>query len=90
MGGAKDLAGPPAVLFFAPAQIKKRSKEWGGSVLGQRLHEAWSDFVRQVSDARNPWLVVERHQGQQAVKAAYDQILSGQGDPRIGHILSLS
>jgi hypothetical protein len=29
MGGGKDLPGPKATLFFAPAQIKKRSAEWG-------------------------------------------------------------
>ncbi len=89
MGGAKDLAGPPAVLFFAPAQIKKRSQEWGGGVLGQRLQEAWLAFVARVADTQQPWLVVEHHRGKDAVAQAYQQILAGQGDPRLGHILSL-
>jgi hypothetical protein len=29
LGGAKDLPGPRATLFFAPAQIKKRNADWG-------------------------------------------------------------
>jgi hypothetical protein len=37
LAGAKDLPGPRATLFFAPAQIKKRSTEWGGAELGKRL-----------------------------------------------------
>jgi hypothetical protein len=29
LGAAKDLPGPRATLFFAPAQVKKRATEWG-------------------------------------------------------------
>ena len=89
LGGGRDLAGPRPVLFFAPAQIKKRSEEWGAPVLGQRLVASWQQFTAAVSDAGKPWLVVEHHQGTAAVEAAYQQVLAGQGDPRCGHILAL-
>ncbi|MEO7129512.1 MAG: DUF2855 family protein, partial [Rhodoferax sp.] len=89
LGGARDLPGPRATLFFAPAQIKKRQGDWGSEVLGQRLLKAWPDFVRQVSDPAAPWLTVMHHRGPQAVQAAYAQVLRGHGDPRSGHILSM-
>lgn len=89
MGGAKDLAGPKATLFFAPAQIKKRSKEWGPQGLGQRLLQSWQAFMTQVAQPTQPWLTVEHHTGAQAVQSAYQQVLGGRGNPRIGHMMSL-
>ena len=90
LGGAKDLPGPRATLFFAPAQIKKRSSEWGAPELGQRLVKSWQAFIAQVNHPAHPWLVAEQHQGSEAVAAAYQQVLGGRGDPRGGHILTLS
>lgn len=89
MGGAKDVPGPKATLFFAPAQIKKRSAEWGAQGLGQRLVQSWTAFVAQVSQPAHPWLSVQHHVGAQAVQVAYQQVLGGKGDPRLGHMLSL-
>lgn len=89
MGGAKDLPGPKATLFFAPAQIKKRSAEWGAAGLGQRLVQSWQAFVARVASPQGPWLRVEHHRGPDAVQAAYQAVLGGRGDPRVGHILSL-
>ena len=89
LGGAKDLPGPRATLFFAPAQIKKRSQEWGPELLGQRLLVAWQAFIATVASSPQPWLTVQQHHGAPAVQAAYVQVLAGQGDPRVGHMLSL-
>ena len=90
LGGARDLPGPRATLFFAPAQIKKRSAEWGADILGKRLLQAWQGFVGKVCNPAAPWLVVEHHVGPDAVKAAYLEVLGGHGDPRVGHMLSLA
>lgn len=90
MGGAKDLPGPKATLFFAPAQIKKRSGDWGPQGLGQRLVQSWNAFTAQATQSANPWLSVEQHQGPDAVQLAYQQVLGGKGNPRQGHILSLA
>ena len=89
LGGAKDLPGPRATLFFAPAQIKKRSAEWGADVLGRRLLAAWQNFVAEVGNPEAPWLVVRSHAGPQAVQAAYREVLGGRSDPRVGHMLAL-
>jgi len=90
LGSARDLPGPRATLFFAPAQAKKRTADWGGPEFGRRLVPAWHAFARQVVSTTPPWIAVQHHYGPQAVQAAYAQVLAGRGDPRIGHILSLA
>lgn len=89
LGGSRAVAGPKPTLFFAPAQIKKRSTEWGPQGLGQRLVQSWQAFVQAVADPVQPWLTVQRHSGPDAVQAAYLQVLAGKGDARLGHMLSL-
>lgn len=90
LAGGRDLPGPKPVLFFAPAQVKKRSVEWGPAAFGQRLVAAWQAFRDRVGDPASPWLVVQWHRGPAAVQAAHAQVLGGQGDPRSGHLLSLA
>lgn len=89
LGSARDLPGPRATLFFAPAQIKKRGADWGPAGLGQRLVQAWQAFSQRATQAPAPWLIAQHHQGADAVTAAYQQVLAGKGDPHIGHILTL-
>ena len=89
LGSARELPGPKATLFFAPAQVKKRSADWGPDGLGQRLVVAWQAFLPQATDPVRPWLVVQRHEGPAAVQAAYARVLAGGGDPRQGHMLTL-
>jgi hypothetical protein len=89
LGAAKDLPGPRATLFFAPAQIKKRATEWGPAGLNQRLVAAWQAFSKAVAQPGTPWLVTQTHHGRAAVEAAYAQVLSGRGDPRLGHMLQV-
>lgn len=90
MGGAKDLPGPKATLFFAPAQIKKRSMDWGPRGLGQRLVQSWNAFIAQATQPARPWLCVEQHQGPDSVQLAYQQVLGGKSNPQQGHMLSLA
>ena len=90
LGSAKDIPGPRATLFFAPAQIKKRNTEWGAEGLSQRLLAAWRSFIAKAADPAAPWLRTEQHRGVSAVSATYAEVLGGRGDPRLGHILSLN
>lgn len=89
LGGGKDLPGPRPVLFFAPAQAKKRHGDWGAAGFNQRLADAWHAFIAQVNPPTQPWLVVQEHRGPAAVQAAHALVLSGKSDPRAGHMLSL-
>jgi len=89
LGGGKGLPGPRPVLFFAPAQIKKRNLDWGAAGLQERMASAWSAFMRPVTDASNPWLRVVRGRGRAAVEATYAALLAGSMNPVEGHVLSL-
>ena len=89
MGVTHGLPGPKATMFFAPAQIKKRSAEWGSQGLAQRMVLGWRAFIAHVQNPGNAWLVVEHHQGRAAVQAAYAQVLGGTGNARAGSMLSL-
>jgi hypothetical protein len=88
LAGARDLAGPRPVLFFAPAQIKKRVADWGGAAFGQRLQAAWQAFNAQATQGAQPWLQPQWHRGPAAVQAAHAQVLGGQLAPATGCMLS--
>jgi hypothetical protein len=90
LSGARDLPGPRPTLFFAPAQAKKRAGDWGSADFNQRLIAAWRDFLAQAGQAQPPWLQVQSHAGVTDVATVYGQVLAGQGDARVGHMLSLS
>jgi len=89
LGGGKGLAGPRPVLFFAPAQIKKRMADWGPGGLQQRLADAWRAFMQPVGDAEHPWLHVVRQSGRAAIESTYAQLLAGESKPSEGHVLSV-
>ena len=88
-GGGKDLPGVRATLFFAPAQIKKRSTDWGAAGLRDRLGAAWQAFTHVVSRPAAPWLLAQHSSGPAAVEAVYQTVLAGKGDPRLGHVLTI-
>jgi hypothetical protein len=90
LAGGRDLPGPRPVLFFAPAQAKKRHGDWGAAGFNERLAHAWHTFMGRVNTPAAPWLVVQHHSGPEAVQAAHALVLGGRGDPRLGHMLSLS
>lgn len=90
LAGGRDLAGPRPVLFFAPAQAKKRHGDWGTAGFNERMATAWDAFIARVNNPAQPWVVVQHHRGPDAVRAAHALVLGGQGDARLGHMLSLT
>ena len=88
LGGARDLPGVRATLFFAPAQIKKRSADWGATGLRERLGAAWQAFTNKVCQPNAPWLVAQTHSGSATFEAVYQKVLNGGSDPRTGHMLT--
>ena len=80
-----SLPGPKPEFFFAPAQIVKRSKDWGPQGLSQRIASAWTKFV----DASDAWLHVVRSSGREALERVYQETLAGRTDPADGQIVSL-
>ena len=87
LGSGKGLPGPRPVLFFAPAQAKKRAGEWGSEGLQQRLATAWRAFVSQVSVGTKPWLRVVLGEGTVAVEKTYAALLDGTVGADEGRVL---
>jgi len=80
-----DLPGPAPQFFFAPAQIAKRSKDWGRDGLELRTIGAWTSYREWVDG----WLHFEQAVGGNAVKATYLELLSGRIDPRVGQVCAM-
>ncbi|MDO9176238.1 MAG: DUF2855 family protein [Actinomycetota bacterium] len=80
-----DLPGPAPQFFFAPAQIAKRSKDWGRDGLEARTTDAWIAY-RYWVDA---WLQFHWSHGAAAVEHTYLELLAGNVDPRVGHVCSM-
>jgi len=81
-----ELPGPAPVFFFAPAQIAKRTQDWGRAGIQERVAEAWDVFAAWTDG----WLVVRHASGPGAVDGVYHELLGGRIDPREGHIATLS
>jgi len=88
-GPQEDLPGAKFTMFFAPTQIAKRSKEWGGTVFGEKLAAAWREFVAQAANPNHPWIRVIRERRAEEGKALYLQTLAGKTPPMDGLVLSL-
>ncbi len=80
-----NLPGPQPEFFFAPARIVKRTEDWGGGGLQERLGNAWSEFL----DFSDQWLRILHHNGPEALERVYLDMLSGRIDPQDGHVISL-
>ncbi|MEO8525302.1 MAG: DUF2855 family protein [Caldimonas sp.] len=89
LGGGKGLSGPRPVLFFAPAQAKKRAAEWGAASLQERIARAWAAFLARVSEPGRPWLTAVSGQGRHAVEKTYAALLDGTVPANEGRILAV-
>ena len=87
VGSAKDLPGPRATLFFAPAQSAKRAKEWGGAVFQQKLTDAWHRFVSIATATQEPWIHLQTAHGDAAIRQAYAQVLAGRDAASTGRVM---
>ena len=93
LGSGGGLPGPRPTLFFAPAQIKKRSapppEGWGPAVLQERMGQAWSAFMKNIDRPSAPWIHIVSHSGEEAVKDAYLSLLQGTADASVGLMVKL-
>lgn len=81
----QETRGPPRVLFFAPDQGARRTREWGPDVFQQRLGAAWVSFV----GSTDRWLRVVDRRGEAEVREAWIALLDGQSRPEEGYVLGL-
>jgi len=91
LGSGQGLPGPRPTLFFAPAQIKRRSapppEGWGPDGLGERLARSWHAFIGAVQQPQPPWVQVHTRAAADALEPAYRALLEGRADAREGAML---
>ena len=85
-GGQTGLPGPKPEMFFAPAQIQKRLKEWGRDAYEQKMSLAWGEFLQ----AAAGWIEVDSSAGEAAVARVYKAFIEGRADPARGYVVSLA
>jgi hypothetical protein len=82
-GGA--VRDPNTSFFFAPDQMRKRTGEWGRPALDAKFAEAWHRFAPVVAG----WVDIVTHEGPDALREVWLEVLAGRAVPRIGHVLVL-
>ena len=91
LGAARDLPGPRPTLFFAPAQVKKRSASppegLGAAELQRRIGEGWTRFIEKV--AQDGWVQIDQQPGPEAALQCYRQMLAGGTAARHGLMLGM-
>ena len=80
-----EMPGPEPRFFFAPDRVKKRTKDWGGEGLAQRVADAWGPFAEWTAG----WLEVSRSAGLDGARDAYLQVLAGDVPPSRAHVIEL-
>ncbi|QYJ06278.1 DUF2855 family protein [Qipengyuania flava] len=83
MGGGDGLPGPTPTLFFAPDHAVALFKELGPEGAGKQLAESWHYFLDAVGDT----ITIERHQGIDAARTTYLDMLAGKLDPAVGIVV---
>jgi hypothetical protein len=84
-GDAGELPGPAPKFFFAPDQIKKRREDWGPKGIDQHYGAAWAEFAPAVEN----WVDVKVGSGRDELLSTWLEVLSGQVNPRVGHVIAL-
>jgi len=74
----KTLPGARPALFFAPAQIRKRHKEWGAAEYQRRLGQAWQAFLAEV----DRWVTIVESAAPAQLGEVYATVLKGAAPDR--------
>lgn len=80
-----DINAERSEMFFAPAHIASRAKEWGAEVFDGKS----TDFVRQAIERSRHWLTLKESSGLPSLLDQYPAICSGQTAPNEGLIFTL-
>lgn len=76
-GGAKDLAGPQPILFFAPTSAETLMRELGPAGFAAAIAARWTEFAGFAGDLVN----ISHVKGSAAISEKYVQLLAGKIAP---------
>ncbi len=80
----QTLPGATPAMFFAPTQMQKRIKEWGGEAYQNKLADAWKQMIANVDQ----WVTITEYPGRDAIGDVYKTMLNG-APPNKGYIITL-
>jgi len=78
------IPAPRPEFFFAPSQLAKRGKEWGREEINRRISDALAVFI----ESTTRWMSLRHTSGAEAVAGVYDDLVAGNVDPSLGHIVA--
>lgn len=84
-GMGPDFLRDRSAMFFAPAHIAKRAKDWGPGEFERRS----GAFVGRATERSRAWLEWRRAEGPAAVAAAWAEVLAGRTPPSAVWIAAL-
>jgi len=85
-GGGDPLPGPAPAMFFAPNQMRVRTKDWGAAGLAERFGASFRGLVAWSEG----WLVRERVDGPGPALEAYRGVVGGEVSPAVGYVVQLT
>jgi hypothetical protein len=85
-GGGDPLPGPAPAMFFAPDQMRVRTKDWGAAGLAERFGASFRGLVAWSEG----WLVRERVDGAGPALEAYRGVVGGKVSPALGYVVQLT
>ena len=80
-----SIPGPQPALFFAPAEVTRRLREWGPDAFHCHAKDALTSFV----NGSRTWMEVEHVYGLSSMKDCWLKVYNGKVAPNIGLIASL-
>ncbi len=83
------LPGPKPEFFFAPVQIRKRNKDYGGAELTRRFSLAQNAFIAHIASGNPSWMRIEEHRGFADAAKLVTALHAGRCDPAIGNVIIL-
>ena len=82
--GAGALPGAPPQFFFAPTELDRLIKGWGGAEYRRRTTEATHEFI----DASRAWMTIDERRGPDGPASAWASIYAGDVPPNVGVVAS--
>lgn len=79
----EPLAGPEPKMFFAPAEVSRRAKQWGREEYADRCADAIKSFAKVSRD----WLTVEQRSGAEGAQSAWTDVHAGSVAPDTGVVV---
>lgn len=78
------LPGPKPIMFFAPDQVSKRTKDWGLDGFQMKVAKAWTGYMATIGE----WLKIRHVSRDSGLEDAWLDVIAGKAAPSTGIIVT--